>query len=834
MFTKIDIKKFGLYKDFTWGKLPELGRVNIIYGRNYSGKTTLSRIFDGVSLGQLHKDYLDGEFAIHTDDDTMKTVTQDNMNDCPYAVRVYNSDYVKRNLGWLNNEENGEIQPFTLLGSDNVEAQKAIDEIDEKLGSVEEKKGLLYSYDVYDADYKARRNKQDDDVAWLEGQLKNKANGDIKKKPYYVRQDTYYNVNNLKGDISTILKSEEYVKESASMIEPPTTLHKFTLDDSVALTDEEKVRLKSTVAENEKMAILTLPETEPHLNEYEVRTAELVTKKITLSKTLQELVTNDFLQAWVDEGRELNKDRERCAFCGNLISKERREELNAHFSKESEELKADLTLLRGKLENASMALDGYLEGKGLVKENVYANFHDDYEQVMGEWNAYVTKYKEAIGSLIALIDERLANIFKPLAVAQETIDADQLSLIPVLKKINGLIGLNNEYGLKLEKEKQDARDKLRLNAVYHFCVDINYTEALERQEIEEAELGKMWYEVINMAAEIGDLRKKRKQKELDKKDEGKAAQQVTDLLVNNFGNGSLSLEPETVIGPIIIGDAEASERPRTKFVVKRGGEYAKNLSEGEKSLISFCYFIAQMADELKGPDASKLVVYIDDPISSLDSSHIFFMYSLIESVFIKPTNFGQLFVSTHNLEFLKFMKRFKLRGPKGTKTINHYVVVKKGKGTTNDYRCEIKEMPKYLRKYMTEYNFLFEQIYEIAELESEEEQTLYGEKYTLYYNIGNNMRKFLECYLFNRYPDADEPLVEHMTDLFDEHVPSEVNRVVNEYSHLVWAERGMNVMDVPEVVVAAREILKALRTKDWTHYETLCKSVGKDSSVVFE
>ncbi len=60
MFTKIDIKKFGLYKDFTWDALLNLGRVNIIYGRNYSGKTTLSRIFDSVGQGELHKDYQDG------------------------------------------------------------------------------------------------------------------------------------------------------------------------------------------------------------------------------------------------------------------------------------------------------------------------------------------------------------------------------------------------------------------------------------------------------------------------------------------------------------------------------------------------------------------------------------------------------------------------------------------------------------------------------------------------------------------------------------------------------------------------------------------------------
>jgi len=48
MFKKIDIQKFGLFEDFKWSKElidNQLNKVNIIYGRNYSGKTTLSRIF---------------------------------------------------------------------------------------------------------------------------------------------------------------------------------------------------------------------------------------------------------------------------------------------------------------------------------------------------------------------------------------------------------------------------------------------------------------------------------------------------------------------------------------------------------------------------------------------------------------------------------------------------------------------------------------------------------------------------------------------------------------------------------------------------------------------
>jgi len=50
MIRKIkSVKNFGIYRDFRWDKsLQEFERLNLIYGWNYSGKTTLSRIFQGL------------------------------------------------------------------------------------------------------------------------------------------------------------------------------------------------------------------------------------------------------------------------------------------------------------------------------------------------------------------------------------------------------------------------------------------------------------------------------------------------------------------------------------------------------------------------------------------------------------------------------------------------------------------------------------------------------------------------------------------------------------------------------------------------------------------
>jgi wobble nucleotide-excising tRNase len=65
--------------------------------------------------------------------------------------------------------------------------------------------------------------------------------------------------------------------------------------------------------------------------------------------------------------------------------------------------------------------------------------------------------------------------------------------------------------------------------------------------------------------------------------------------------------------------------------------------------------MAKLEDE-KSKD-KKLIIWIDDPISSLDSNHIFFIFSLIETVIAKPKIYKQLFISTHNLDFLKYLKR---------------------------------------------------------------------------------------------------------------------------------------------------------------------------------
>ena len=198
-------------------------------------------------------------------------------------------------------------------------------------------------------------------------------------------------------------------------------------------------------------------------------------------------------------------------------------------------------------------------------------------------------------------------------------------------------------------------------------------------------------------------------------DEEKGAMKVNEYLNNFFGHDFLKLkaleEPDQLGGKKI------------RFEIIRNGKKAHHLSEGECSLIAFCYFMAKLEDiETKG---SKPIIWIDDPISSLDGNHIFFIYSLINAELTSKNAFEQLFISTHNLDFLKYLKRLK-----------GFFIKPDGKKT---------------ELFVTEFNYLFHQIFKCSQI-----STIDDSNYSTFYNFANNARKFLEIYLYYKYPDSSD------------------------------------------------------------------------------
>ena len=225
---------------------------------------------------------------------------------------------------------------------------------------------------------------------------------------------------------------------------------------------------------------------------------------------------------------------------------------------------------------------------------------------------------------------------------------------------------------------------------------------------------------------------------------------------------------------------------------------------------------------------------IDDPVSSLDSNHIFFVFSLIENLIAKPEQdadgkkildntgkpvfrYDQLFISTHNLDFLKYLR--KLSRPKSDH--EHFLVVKKTDSST------LGAMPSYLKNYTTEFNYLFSEIYICSDPANA------ATEHHCFYNFGNNLRKFLEAFLFFKYPFAvsDQQDYNRRIQKFfkdDPNAESLIQRITNEFSHLGGIfDRGSQPVDHAEISKLAKFVLRKIRDNDYDQYECLLESIDK-------
>ncbi|MES9977465.1 MAG: AAA family ATPase, partial [Candidatus Thiodiazotropha sp. 6PLUC5] len=539
-------------------------------------------------------------------------------------------------------------------------------------------------------------------------------------------------------------------------------------------------------------------------NEAEV----LVTKKISESDKLEELVKDAVLNRWVSEGRAHHRNkRDNCAFCGNPITEDRWKQLEKHFDEESEKLEKDIEGVIARIDAEKNTVSSALS---IDKSCFYSKFHERLNELEGALKGAVGKYIESLDALTSQLKDRKDNILSPISFVRPNDAAD--GLVASWALYEEIRGESDDFSNSLGKEQVKAKTALRLKEVSDYLVTIRYQEKLSFIEGLKSNHDESEQEKNRLEGDISQKERLIAAKKRELNDEEKGAKKVNEYLNNFFGHQFLSLEAKKDKVP-------GEESKRIRFEVIRDGKKAYHLSEGECGLLAFCYFLGKL-DDIDTKD-SKPIIWIDDPISSLDGNHIFFVYSLLNAEIVASGKYEQLFVSTHNLDFLKYLKRlngqyFDVDGKQKNYQKGYFVVAREGKTST------VRVMPKYLKKYVTEFNYLFHQIHQCAAIDAVDDTN-----YTTFYNFANNARKFFEIYLYYKYPD--QGMNKETLCLFfgEEKIPAVLtDRINNEYSHLSGVfERGSTPVEVPEMQTAARQIIERLK-EDKDQYSALLKSVG--------
>ena len=214
MITKFKtIGNLAVFKDFNWdksvldssGKICMFKDINILYGRNYSGKTSLSRIFRAFETGHLSEKFEKPEFRVLFDDG--KELDQSHLNLQGERIRVFNEDFVRENLRFIANPDDS-VEPFAILGDNNNKIEIEIEAIEADLGSKEEGKetGLYAQQSQADQNAVAAKNAYQTAQDALDKQLGDKATDriiGIKYKPDRYG-DQNYTRPKLDSDIKTV------------------------------------------------------------------------------------------------------------------------------------------------------------------------------------------------------------------------------------------------------------------------------------------------------------------------------------------------------------------------------------------------------------------------------------------------------------------------------------------------------------------------------------------------------------------------------------------------------------------------------------------------------
>jgi wobble nucleotide-excising tRNase len=788
MITKFkSIKNLAVFHNYVWDDILRDGgnnvilfkSINIFYGRNYSGKTTLSRIIRALETGNISDKYENPEFAISFDD--VADATQANLNGHGKKIRVFNEDFVKDNLKFIVNSDES-INPFAILGGNStIEAEITI--LKDELGIYDEGSESGFYLELKNIRTVAKTAQQTYQIEndELNQQLSYKATNNPDGIKY--KSDKYgdqnYTKPKLESDITSVLDTA-----------------------FIPLTDEKTTLKIALLEERVNQDIQVIPKPTFDLKSINDRSKNLITRPISSSDKIEQLIKDSILNRWVKEGRHLHKEKlDKCSFCGNDISEERWGELDNHFDEESEKLEIEIITLIDEIEKTFINLSAFLP---INKQVFYSKYHPQIDRLIALRQLIINNIKVELNQIKEQLQERkddLLNVKNDISLIDNTKRLEWCWTIFENYRISA-----NSYSTSLGTEQTEAKKLLRLREVSDFVKTIQYSNEVTKiqglknnADTEVQKQKKNEEKILNQKKLIED-------KERLMKDEEKGALKVNEYLNNFFGHEFLTLQALEEANQI-------DGKKKIRFEIIRNGKKAHHLSEGECSLIAFCYFMAKLDDiETKG---SKPIIWIDDPISSLDGNHIFFIYSLINSEIVTKLNFEQLFISTHNLDFLKYLKR--LPGALNNKFSKYFLVAR------DLDNSKIKLMPNYLKDYVTEFNYLFHQIYLCANTDPDDDL-----QHNLFYNFSNNTRKFLEAFLFYKYPNAidkDDKLARFFGN--NRQASSMTDRINNEFSHLEGLfERSMIPIDIPEMKKTASFILDKIKEKDSDQYEALLISIG--------
>ena len=775
MFKKVSkLKQFGIFRDFTWSSdTPDFARLNLIYGWNKSGKTTFSRAFVACEKKTTEfKQYpTNGEFEIKTDNGA---ISHSNCQNGTKQVRVFNKDFIEENVSF---DPTDPSNPIVYVSEEDIESSKRLKTLQGKVAALAEKFESV------------QRDRQKSEKA--------EAN---------FRISTARSIKDSVGSLNVYDKYRGYDKGIVK-----STIEEIGIENFSKFSDEDFEKKKKLISGDPQG-------NQPPLSKYDYsfsydgkslggfsevfgEVSKLLKRKI-VAETIGRFKDDPILNNWAQHGFELHKtkdEKKKCLFCQNELSAGFLDSLSKHFSSNYEKLQSDIKSFIASLEGLKPAKVPEMN------QGLYPDLQDKYECHTKELNRIVGELDTWTDEAVKHLNEKYDN---PLSEVSGPQSPEDLSAL-YDKKIDDINAVIKEHNTKVENHNQTVKQVKEELEKHHIAVaieeqDYSIIKSGFDKSIEAEKEAKKTVDANNQ--EISKLEK-------ETSNIGTAVQKINKHLEEFFGRKEILLE---------LDDSKKG------YIIKRDGDVAHNLSEGEKNAIAFSYFIVKTQE--RGFNVKEGMIIIDDPISSFDSNFIYHCFSLIKNHF---TDAKQLIIPTHNFQFFNLVKSWFEQKNHNVESDNKKITNESKKKSLpcefymfeniieNDKRCaSIVPLEETLRKFKSEYQFLFSRLNKFIA-----EGTL---DYAEFYTIGNIARRFLEIYINFKIPTTGD--LKSQVDQLDTKTVSEtekdkVYRLIQEFSHAHDPASTIEHKDKSEIQGAIEVLMKIVEESDKKHFQSLTKSL---------
>ena len=356
------LQKYGIFRDFSGDALPEFAEFNLIYGPNWSGKTTLSRMLRNLEQQEVP----DGEVLIATDESN--NIRGDDFPSTNIPIHVFNNDFVKDNVFLI--DEDKDIPPIIIIGTEDKEKR---DQLEEK--------------ERFREDAQREHNDKQVHLTDIEMKLDNhcrERGQTIKGVMRKSGENKYnsYNKVNYRKQAEIMLDEGNKNSYMCEEEEEDVLVQKFNMYRAVSkpeIPKPEYPQLDLAVLQRKIVALLA---------------------RTVVAGTIQSLKDDPKRAEWVRRGFDFQIER-KCPFCEQQVPERRQLELEGHFNTEYEQLIKSLNELAAEIDNIKKYDLRKIEAPNNVK--IHECLFDAYEKAKANLKFYhdqVEKYLESLAEAI--------------------------------------------------------------------------------------------------------------------------------------------------------------------------------------------------------------------------------------------------------------------------------------------------------------------------------------------------------------------------------------------------------------------------------------------------